>query len=167
MNCFKFFKIDKLESFCLPLILRLPKRKTVLFKKSFKANSSVTRRVNKAARLYDIQSRVASIFAIRGRMYRAKIIQVKLFWAKGTANRYQSDYVFIVITAYIDFQTKLCVIPLYIICSIILSLWYDIIYNYCFTRLYFSFNNHESNRLIIFNMFVFMFISIIVVKIYI
>lgn len=90
--------------------------------KSFKANSSVTRRVNKAARLYDIQSRVASIFAIRGRMYRAKIIQVKLFWAKGTANRYQSDYVFIVITAYIDFQTKLCVIPLYIICSIILSL---------------------------------------------
>lgn len=31
----------------------------------------------------------------------------------------------------------------------------------------FFFNNHESNRLIIFNTFVFMFISIIVVKIYI
>lgn len=122
-------------------------------KKKKKKNDSILIRVLKRIRalleesikLHDctnIESRVASILPIRGRMYRAKIIQVKLFWAKGTANRYQSDYVFIVITAYIDFQTKLCVIYYYaIICSIISSFWYHVVYNYyTFIRLYLFFD---------------------------
>lgn len=61
-------------------------------------------------------------------MDRAKIIQAKLFWAKGTANRHQSDYVFIVTTAYTDFQTKLCAIPLYIIPYYYCLLYHNVIW---------------------------------------